>query len=178
MQDFSDFYGAQKDRVFRVVLAAGGRHAVAEDAVAEAFARAFARWSTVRTHGNPSAWVMLTALNVQRSWWRRVRREVSQAVPDQMTDTGMTPEVPVHLRRSVAALPRRQREVLALRILGDLSPAETADLLGIAVGTVGVHLSRALTTLRRSAAGQASPHDDRFERFTGLGEADFRRVDA
>jgi RNA polymerase sigma-70 factor (ECF subfamily) len=178
MQDFSDFYGAQKDRVFRVVLAAGGRHAVAEDAVAEAFARAFARWSTVRTHGNPSAWVMLTALNVQRSWWRRVRREVLQAVPDQVTDTGMTPEVPVHLQRCVAALPRRQREVLALRVLGELSPGETADVLGIAVGTVGVHLSRALTTLRRSTPAQSSPPDDRPGRITGMGGADFRRVDA
>jgi hypothetical protein len=49
---------------------------------------------------------------------------------------------------ALRALPRRQREVIALRVFLDLDIATTARLLGIAPGTVGAHLSRAVTTLR------------------------------
>lgn len=148
MEDFSDFYTTQKDRVFRVVLAAGGHRVVAEDAVAEAFARAFGRWSKLRDHPNPAAWVMLTAMNLQRSWWRRARREVLHPTPGQGLSPAADVEITASVRNALAALPRRQREVLALRILGDMSQQDTADALGIAVGTVGAHLHRALATLR------------------------------
>jgi RNA polymerase sigma factor (sigma-70 family) len=46
-------------------------------------------------------------------------------------------------------LPARQRQVVALRLFLDLDTAATADTLGIAPGTVTVHLARAVTTLRR-----------------------------
>ena len=57
----------------------------------------------------------------------------------------MDPALIAALRR----LPSRQREVLALRILLDLDTETTAKVLGIAPGTVMVHLSRALAALRR-----------------------------
>jgi DNA-directed RNA polymerase specialized sigma24 family protein len=52
---------------------------------------------------------------------------------------------------ALRALPRRQREVIALRVFLDLDIATTARLPGIAPGTVGAHLSRAVTTLRGPA---------------------------
>ena len=45
-------------------------------------------------------------------------------------------------------LPARQRQVVALRIFLDLDTALTAEVLGIAPGTVTAHLARALTALR------------------------------
>ena len=57
---------------------------------------------------------------------------------------GVGPAVLAALR----ALPRRQREVIALRVFLDLDIATTAQTLGIAPGTVGAHLSRAVATLR------------------------------
>ena len=159
MEDFSEFYAAHRDRVFRVVLAAGRQRAVAEDAVAEAFARAFAGWSHVGAHPNPPAWVMLTALRLQRSWWRRVRREVTGPISQRRASDEPAGTLPEDLRQAVRQLPRRQREVIALRVLGDLSAAETGEVLGIAVGTVGVHLSRALATLRRSMTGDSEQAD-------------------
>jgi RNA polymerase sigma-70 factor (sigma-E family) len=145
---FGGFYVARKDVVFRATLAAGGDRQVAEDAVAEAFTRAYARWAQVRAHPNPTAWVIRVALNAQRSWWRRVRREVLGAMPG--ADPAVTDTDPVsgEVRAAVAALPRRQREVVALRVIADLSAEETADVLGISPGTVGVHLHRALAALR------------------------------
>jgi RNA polymerase sigma factor (sigma-70 family) len=48
----------------------------------------------------------------------------------------------------VAALPRRQRECLVLRYWADLTDREVAEALGVSVGSVKQHLSRATATLR------------------------------
>lgn len=52
------------------------------------------------------------------------------------------------LLEAVRSLPERQREVVALRVLLDLSAEQTAEVLGIDPGTVGTHLRRALAGLR------------------------------
>jgi RNA polymerase sigma factor (sigma-70 family) len=50
---------------------------------------------------------------------------------------------------AVRALPERQRAVVVLRYYEQLSEKETADVLGVTVGTVKSQASRALDTLRR-----------------------------
>ncbi|MBV1850141.1 RNA polymerase sigma factor [Catellatospora tritici] len=148
MDDFGEFYAARKDAVYRAVLVASRGAPGAEDAVAEAFTRAFAHWETVRAHPNPVAWVLRTALNEQRSWWRRLRREVLGEPPEVSVETGPYAGLDARLRAMVLTLPRRQREVLALRVLADLSAEETGGVLRITAATVHVHLHRALTALR------------------------------
>ncbi|MBB5871099.1 RNA polymerase sigma-70 factor (ECF subfamily) [Allocatelliglobosispora scoriae] len=148
MDDFKDFYEARKDMVFRAVFAATSDRAGAEDASAEGFARAFARWSKVGRHPNPTGWVLRTALNFHRSWWRRVRRELLGNTPDRPDGGRPDNGLDIDLHAAIAALPTRQREVIGLRILADLSPAETGEVLGIAPTTVNVHLHRALGSLR------------------------------
>lgn len=149
MDEFEGFYLSTKDGVFRAVLAAGGSRAGAEDAVAEAYARACARWQSLLAHPNPRAWVLRTAFNWQRSWWRRTRHEVLGEVPERAA-AAQTPGGEV--KRLMAGLPRRQREVVALRLIADLSAEQTAEILGIAEGTVHAHLHRALTALRQQAS--------------------------
>jgi RNA polymerase sigma-70 factor (ECF subfamily) len=159
MEDFGEFYAARKDPVFRAVLVTTGDRTAAEDATAEAFTRAYARWSQVSRHPNPTAWVLRTALNAQRSWWRRLRRELLG------TDAEPPPQLPAaggldtDLRALVSRLPTRQRAVVALRLLADLSAEETADLLGIAPATVHVHLHRALGTLRAHLRENGVPEE-------------------
>lgn len=150
MDDFGEFYAARKDPVLRALLVTVGDRATAEDAAAEAFARAYARWSRVRGHPNPTAWVLRTALNAQRSWWRRRRREIPGGpAHDPPVSAGAPPGLDPDLRTAVAGLPARQRQVIALRLLADLSAEETGELLGISPATVHVHLHRALVTLRQ-----------------------------
>lgn len=60
------------------------------------------------------------------------------------------------LMRVVGALPPRQRAVLVLRYLEDLSQAKTAEILGWSVGTVKSTTSRALDRLRQELPGD--PH--------------------
>jgi RNA polymerase sigma factor (sigma-70 family) len=52
------------------------------------------------------------------------------------------------LVRAIRTLPRRQREVITLRVFFDLDTETTAKTLGISPGTVGAHLHRALAALR------------------------------
>jgi RNA polymerase sigma factor (sigma-70 family) len=152
---FAEFYRASYQRCLRAVIAGAGRPDLAEDLVAEAFTRALVSWRTVRDHPAPEAWVVRTALNAGTSWWRRYRREVPlgdhDAAAPQRREPGLGPVVLAALR----ALPRRQREVIALRVFLDLDIATTARILGIAPGTVGAHLSRAVAALRT-----ALPVDD------------------
>lgn len=144
--EFSEFYRASKDRCLRAVVGTGMRPEEAEEALAEAFARAWSRWAKVRTLEAPEAWVVRTAVNANISWWRKRRRESPAAVPTDATPTGED-----HRADLVAALrllPPRQREVVVLRYLLDLDTAQTAARLGIAPGTVASQLHRALATLR------------------------------
>ena len=154
-QEFTEFYTSARDDCLRIVLVSIGDRQLAEDLVAEAFTRAWMSWRTVREHPMPRAWVVRTALNTHVSWWRRRRRELTV---DGRTALillhGTQPERPADLdldevlAAAIRALPRRQREVITLRVFFDLDTEATARLLGISPGTVGAHLHRALATLR------------------------------
>jgi RNA polymerase sigma-70 factor (ECF subfamily) len=145
---FERFYEQHRDRVYRAVSVVLGEREAA-DATAEAFVRAYERWGSVGGHPNAIGWVVTTALNYQRSRWRRAR-----LVPTRSSHDRAMPQEPLDaaIVAAVRGLPRRQREVVVLRFLCDLSTEQTASTLGIAPGTVTAHVHRAIETLRASLA--------------------------
>jgi RNA polymerase sigma-70 factor (ECF subfamily) len=145
IRPFAEFYLDAKDRVFRAVLASGRNPTRAEDAVSEAFARAYERWETVGRLTQPTAWVVRVALNRYTSDWRIWHRE--RPDPPEASIAAHEPADDA-LLRLVWELPRRQRQVVALRVLADLAEADVATVLGISPKTVSVHLHRALRELR------------------------------
>jgi RNA polymerase sigma-70 factor (sigma-E family) len=153
--DFAEFYSSAKDDCLRTVLASTGDMQAAEELVAEALARAWAAWPTVSMHPAPRAWVVRTALNTRVSWWRRRRHEVplpQAEVSDPRDDGRDSGRVGEVLMAALLRLPLRQRQVVALRIFLDLDTAQTAQVLGIAPGTVTAHMARATAALREDAA--------------------------
>lgn len=150
VQPFAMFYDEVRDRVFRALLASGRHPVRAEDAVAEAFLKAYERWDSVGSMTNPTAWVVRVALNQYNSDWRIWRREM----PDPPEGDAVSADHPSDhdLLEFVWRLPKRQREVVALRVLADLSEQDVAGVLGISAKTVSVHLHRALGTLRTDMA--------------------------
>jgi RNA polymerase sigma-70 factor (ECF subfamily) len=146
--DFAEFYASAKDDCLRAVLAAVGDLPTAEDLVAEAFARAWAAWRKVSGHPSPQAWVVRTALNTRVSWWRRRRREVALGEAERLAAEPVGDPVDTQLMAAVARLPLRQRQVVGLRLFLDLDTARTAEVLGIAPGTVTAHMARAIAALR------------------------------
>jgi RNA polymerase sigma-70 factor (sigma-E family) len=154
--DFAEFYARSRDDCLRTVLATVRDGDKAQDLVAEAFARAWASWRSVSRHPAPRAWVVRTALNLSVSSWRRHRRELPLADHDAPARGPASSQVDTELAAVLQRLPARQRQVVALRIFLDLDTAQTAEVLGIAPGTVTAHLTRALTALRTEFAAHGS----------------------
>jgi DNA-directed RNA polymerase specialized sigma24 family protein len=151
--DFAEFYREVKDECLFAVLVSVGDRDTAQDLVAEAFARAWASWHTVSRHPAPAAWVIRTALNAGVSRWRRRRREVPvpdlALIADRPGAGGAAGDcVDPGIMAALLRLPARQRQVVALRLVLDLDTEHTAQVLGIAPGTVQAHLGRAMAALR------------------------------
>jgi RNA polymerase sigma-70 factor (sigma-E family) len=158
--EFTEFYESARDGCLRVVLVTVGDRALAEDLVAEGFTRAWTSWRTVRGHPAPQAWVIRTALNAHVTWWRRRRKETTLEGHDPPGPADQESILDSAVVTALRRLPVRQRQVIALRLLLDLDTETTAQVLNISPGTVGVHLHRAIQTLRGDAAfvnGCASP---------------------
>ena len=161
-KEFAEFFKASWEPCLMAVVASTGSVQLAEDQVAEAFARAWLSWRKVRRHPAPRAWVVRTALNAGASWWRRRRRisELPLAGHDAAVPSDVDYGLDTALLTALRHLPDRQREVIALRVFLDLDFDTIAGLLGITPGTVRVHLSRAVTALRHKLSlSQATEAD-------------------
>lgn len=142
----------QKMWLHRCALRMGYRTESAEDAVQETFL--LASQSEPRSLG--LGWLRRTLqrqLGMQRrSERRRYKREQQTAKPEAMELDPAGPleqlEFQREIQRSVAQLPQRDREVLALRFVADLSIQEIAKSLGQTPNAVSSRLSRALNRLR------------------------------
>lgn len=148
--EFAEFFQESWAPCLRAVAIVVGGAELAEDQVAEAFARAWASWRQVSRHPAPRAWVVRTALNTGASWWRRRRRELPLADHDLSAAVAVASGdgMDAALLTALRGLPARQREVIALRMFLDLDTSTIATQLGIEPGTVRVHLSRGVAALR------------------------------
>jgi RNA polymerase sigma-70 factor (ECF subfamily) len=138
--EFAEFFQASWDPCLRAVMAVVGSPQLAEDQVAEAFARAWRSWRKVRQHPVPRAWVVRTALNAGASWWRH-RRELPLADADLPGPRGPGEQAEQELGAGLDAA-----VLTALR------------QLGIEPGTARVHLSRAIAALRRELTPTMTTH--------------------
>jgi RNA polymerase sigma factor (sigma-70 family) len=129
-------------RVARRILADPAR---SEDVAAEALSRAYAHWRALHNAPHREAWVARVATNLALNTIRRRSPHVATEVAvghDDATATRLA------LVAALQALPTRQRDVIVLRHLVDLSEQEVADQLGLSVGSVKTHLRRAKSRLR------------------------------
>jgi RNA polymerase sigma-70 factor (ECF subfamily) len=139
--DFDALFREAGAGVFRTLYAyTGGRRDVAEEAMAEAFARALARSGTIR---DPVAWIYRTAFRLANEELRAERRR--RAEPTEVE--ALPPEL-TGLIDALRKLSPNQRAAIALRHVLDLDVAEVARRMGIAAPTVRVHLHRGRKRLR------------------------------
>ncbi len=147
---FEAFWGAERDRLYRVLAVGLGDDALAAEAVDEAMARALQRWSTVCEKQDPAGWVLRVARNWATSWRRKWSRRPTMSA--ERLDRPVEDWLPdVDLARVVAGLPERQRTLLALRFVADWPVERIATALDVPAGTVKSRLHR---TLQRLAANE------------------------
>jgi RNA polymerase sigma-70 factor (sigma-E family) len=151
--EFDAFYAASAGRVVGHVYALTGNRAEAEDAVAEAFTRAWQRWHTVREADSPEAWVRRVASRIAVSSWRKtVNRLRAHHRASSVADVPGLSEDHVALVGALQRLSPNQRRAIVLHYLADLSVTEISAEMGAPTGTVKAHLARG----RRAMAGLLS----------------------
>ena len=149
---FAAFAEACQPRLLRAAyLICGDRH-LAEDLLQSALVKVALRWRQLR-HGQPEAYLRTILYRDAVSWWRRQRREfpVAQVLERRMTDGSEAVELRVIFAGALARLTPKQRAVLVLRFFEDCSEARTAEVLGVALGTVKSQTAVALRRLRELA---------------------------
>jgi RNA polymerase sigma-70 factor (ECF subfamily) len=158
-EEFDGLYAASAPRLVAQVAMLTGDVGEAQDAVQEAFVRAWTRRSEVDLGAGAEGWVRITAMRLAVSRWRRVRRTVLGAsVPDPQV-AGPSPDH-VALVAAMRRLPAAQREALALHYFCDLSVDDVARETGAPVGTVKARLSRGRAALA-VALGDQTEEDAR-----------------
>ena len=132
---FDDLFPELFRSAYRVAFRLTGSREDAADCAQEACARACADWAKLSGRGSPLPWVVRVSSNLAIDRWRKARRArahgPSPAVPAFDPDPAR-----LDLYRALDALPRRQREVIVLRHLADMSEADVAETLGCSIGTV------------------------------------------
>lgn len=143
---FETFYRDTWSRVYRPLALILRDHELARDAVDEAMTRTFQRWEELSTYDNPEGWVYKVGLNFAKGRLRQRWRELPWGSVEPTWEMS-TPNP--DLMKALFHLPIRQREVVVLRHLLDMSTTEVSQILGIAEGTVKSRLHRALERIRK-----------------------------
>ncbi|GAA4888133.1 SigE family RNA polymerase sigma factor [Tessaracoccus lubricantis] len=156
--DFTDFANARLPDLVRIARALTGNPHAADDLVQTALEKAYRAWHRVHRTAPDAQFAYVRRILVNSSydsWRRKVRLQnlIGRRVePEDRAAQGPGPEDQAVSARTVdallAPLTPRERQVLVLRCLADLSEADTARELGLAVGTIKSTTARALNKLR------------------------------
>lgn len=150
--EFHEFVNTHSRELLRTGWLLVGDWAQAEDLVQTALLKCWPRWSSLST---PDAYVRAAMVNLYLSWRRRRwsdEQPSSTLVDLPAPDVLGAVEVRAAMRVALGALSPRERAVVVLRYYSDVSEADTAAALGIAVGTVKRYAADALTKLRADPA--------------------------
>jgi len=146
---FDAFYVATYSRLLRQLTLMTLDGEQAQDALQEAYVRAWQRWDRISAYDDPEGWVRTVAYRPCVSYWRRLvtaRRAAPALAAAESVPPVASAEV-VAVRRALAELSTEQRAVLVLHELCDLPVEEIAATLRIPRGTVKSRLSRGRAAL-------------------------------
>jgi len=131
-----------------ILVYVGGQRHIADDAVAEAFARAIANGVAIR---QPKSWLYKTAFRLAAAELRSQRNQ-GQEEEAPIVDDHEVLEVLDALRQ----LPPGQRAAIFLRYQLDMSPQEVAEVMGTNQGAVRVSLHRGRRRLKKLLTDEES----------------------
>ena len=146
---FEAVFEAQHTRLLRIAGLLTGDSVLAEEVVAEAFAKVFGRWRRGRID-DVGAYLRRAVINEVNGLYRKRGRALAVTAldGDASPDPWRRVDDRDALARALGRLNPLQRAVLVLRYFDDLSVADTARVLDVPVGTVKSSVARGLERLR------------------------------
>lgn len=154
---FETFVTQRQGALLRLAWALTGDRQLAEDLAQAALVRLWVRWNRVAKDDlDPWPYLQRVTVSINSSWSRRRWRgeiparsiDQSVAAPEAMVNVDDRDAV----RRWLELLPTRQRAVIVLRYLEDLSVGEAAHRLDCSAGTIKSQTAKALTHIREASA--------------------------
>ena len=164
---FARLYEAHVERVYHYLLSRIGEPADAEDVTAEVFIRAMNALPTYRTRRAPFiAWLFRIAHNQAVNHLKRRTRRAETPLPDTAIASSDTAEAALSLAssrevsRAMRSLTDLQRQVLSLRVAGELAISEVARVMHRSEGAVKALQHSALRALRRMLEQPEAPSNE------------------
>jgi RNA polymerase sigma-70 factor (sigma-E family) len=157
---FEQFVVAQGPSLLRLAFVLTGDRQLAQDLTQTALADAYRHWPKVSAARDPQAYARRMLVNAHLSWRRRrwtTERptDLDDAAGGLAADHGDAIAARHHMRVLLADLAPRARTVLVLRYYADLDDAAIAEAMGVTPSSVRATASRALASLRETAALEA-----------------------
>jgi RNA polymerase sigma-70 factor (sigma-E family) len=148
-KEFAEFFSARFDKARRTAYAMCGDWVEAEELAQNGFVRLYSHWPKVATR-NPDAYLrtILTRLFLDTRRRGRKREQLVAEPPELSLAADHSSEDRQTLVAALQHVPPKQRAVLVLRIVQDLSVEQVAEALRCSEGTVKSQTSRGLTALR------------------------------
>ncbi|MEU9554417.1 SigE family RNA polymerase sigma factor [Streptomyces fumanus] len=152
---FASYVKARQPVLLRTARSLTANPSDAEDLLQTALAKTYVAWERIEDHRALDGYVRRALLNTRTSQWRK--RKVDEFACEELPEPEPAPagddpaeQQALHdaMWRAIMRLPARQRAMVVLRYYEDLSEVQTAEVLGVSVGTVKSAVSRALGKLR------------------------------
>ncbi len=145
-----------RDKLFRFSLKILDSRSEAEDVVQEVYFKVLNKLSDVEGVINPEAWCMTLTKNLSldklKSKHRRVNEISEAATLSETSDNPMKRaellDTVAHVKRLIKSLPEKQRDVIHLRDVEQMSYEEIVDILHIPLSQVKINLHRARSAIR------------------------------
>lgn len=172
-EEFDDLVREHQQRVYRVILALVREPELAANLTQDCFVRAYENRESFRGDSSVYTWLTRIAINLVRDnarnrrqgFWRRILQrgadEDHETVAAQAPDTRATADRSLLAKEEVASvwkvvgtLSHQQREIFILRFAEEMQLEEIAQVVGVKIGTVKAHLSRAVAAVRAQVRGK------------------------
>lgn len=140
--------------LFRTAVRLLGDRQAAEDAVQDVFVALVRGRAGLGRVTNLRAYLFVALRHAAATTWRRARPATMAALDPAGLADAPAPEPAEELWAAVQRLPREQREVLAMKIQGELTFREIAEVCGISPNTAASRYRYALERLRALLEGR------------------------
>lgn len=148
-----EIYEAYISYIYMIVLGVVGSKENAEDVTSEFFIKIWTVADTYQSNGAHKAWLATIARNMALDFVRKNKREIPTEEFAEDVSTDETPEEEVvgdmTVQDALATLNEAERQIVDMKVLGEMSFREISERLGIPMGTITWRYQNAIKKLRR-----------------------------